>query len=602
MRRWVAAASLALFLCSLALTAPQDDSAGATQAQAPNVVQLVPAYRQANEIAVLVVEGEIDLMTLRSLERRVARAKEDGYKAIVIELDTPGGRVDAAREIVNLLKTDAPVNTVAWVNPDAFSAGTLIALSCREVVVHPNATWGDVAPIAIDLTGLRQMHPAERAKMEAPLRADMRDAARRYGYDEKLTESFVAVGIELWMLENTRTNERIFVDRNEYKTLFGEEPPQQITPATPPDSGTAPISRPDIRPWHDPNAAPIDDNLTDEERAARQEEEIERAQTLKSTRPDVSRLDPGDWTLVKQVVANDQLLTLKAGESIEYGLAAAVIRNDQELCAFFGTANLDPATDLRRYRESWSEKLVRYLISGWVRAILGAIFIIALFLELAAPGLGVFGAVAGASLLVLIGAPYLAGLADVWEIVLILVGMGLLAVEVFVIPGFGIAGVAGIICMFIGIIGSFVSGSVMTEEGQSELLTGIGAIVASLFGAGVGLWLLSRYIYDFPVFKRVILSATTDSASSVIEREGVSHAVVASPAVSDIKVGDTGVAETSLRPAGRATVNGRLYDVVTGGEWIEQGATVAGEADRFVPDRGRTARVRMRNEPDHRRV
>ena len=152
--------------------------------------------------------------------------------------------------------------------------------------------------------------------------------------------------------------------------------------------------------------------------------------------------------------------------------------------------------------------------------------------------------------------------------------MVLLGIEIFVIPGFGIAGVAGIICMFVGVIGSFVSGSIMTEEGQGELLTGIGAIVASLFGAGVGLWLLSRYIYDFPLFKKVVLSATTDSASSTIERDGVAAVMTSSPAVTDIKVGDTGITETSLRPAGRATINGRLYDVVTPGEWIEAGATV----------------------------
>jgi len=573
--RWIAAWSLSLLLCSFALAKPQgrtDGQEGSGSAgPASNVVQLVPAHRQANEIAILTIEGEIDLMTQQSLERRIEEATADGYTAIVLEINTPGGRVDAARNIVNLIKNDAPVNTVAWVNPDAFSAGTLIAISCKEVVVHPNATWGDVAPIGFDLTGLQQMHPAERAKMEAPLRADMRDAARRYGYDEKLVESFVAVGIELWMLENARTNERIFVDRAEYLALYGEEPPQQITAATPPASGTAPFT---VRPFYDPTAPLLDDDKTDEERAAEQEREIERAQTLRSTRPDVARLDPTEWNLLKQIVSSDQLLTLKAGESIEYGLATAVIRNDQELCAFFGTANLDPAKDVRRYDESWSEQLVRFLVSFWVRVFLGAVFIIALFLELAAPGMGVFGAVAGLALLVLIGAPYVAGLADVWEIVLILVGMALLAVEIFVIPGFGVAGVAGILCMFVGVIGSFVSGSVTSEEGQAELLTGIGAVVASLFGAGVGVWLMSRYIYDIPVFKKVILSATTDSASSAIERDGVSHAVTASPAAAVIRPGDTGVAETSLRPAGRATINGRLYDVVTAGEWIESGAMV----------------------------
>ena len=71
----------------------------------------VPAYRQANKVAVLTVHGAIDGITLRSLERRVRQARDDGADAIVFDIDTPGGALDATLDICHLIRTDAPANT-----------------------------------------------------------------------------------------------------------------------------------------------------------------------------------------------------------------------------------------------------------------------------------------------------------------------------------------------------------------------------------------------------------------------------------------------------------------------------------------------------------
>lgn len=526
-----------------------------------------PGHRQADNVAVLTVHGEIDGVTLRSLERRVAAARKEGFEAIVIDLDTPGGRVDSARDIAHLLKHDAGVNTVAWVNPNAFSAGTLIALACREIVVHPDATWGAAAPIRLDQLGqLIALPAAERAKIEAPMRVDLVDAARRLHHDERLVQAFVSVGLEVWMLENTKTGERVFVDRPEYKRVFGDDPPDEIAPVTPPPSGQ-PLPPP-LPFFH---ALPDELNqfsgLSDEEREQKMKEQIESAQVLPESRDPLTAADRKDWRLVGQVVANDELLVLKAGESIDYGLAQATIRNDQELAAYFGT----DLAHIRRFNESWSEKLVRALVSFWARAVLIVIFVLALLIELAVPGMGLFGATAAAALLLLIGAPYLAGMAQWWEILLIFVGMGLIAVEIFVIPGFGVAGIAGVLCLLLGVVGTFVSGDVSSAEGQSELLSGIGTIVIGLFAAGVGLWLLSKHAYDIPLFRRFILIATTEAASNV-PGPGLLGAMAASGR--QIVDGDIGIAETDLRPAGRAVFDGRLVDVVTPGEYIPAGMKV----------------------------
>jgi len=525
----------------------------------------VPGYRQADRIAVLTVEGVIDEITLVSLERRIADAKEGGYGAVVIDLDTPGGLVGAALDISHLLKNDAPVNTVAWVNPEALSAGTLISLACREIVVHPDAIWGDCAPIwGAPLGVLIEMPPAERAKIESRLRAEVVDAARRHHYDENLVQAFISVGIELWMLENADTGERIFVDDAEYERVFGEEPPQQKASAVPPASG----QRRTIVPWLSDLVAPAElyeqEPMSDEEI----EETIQRAQTRPPARDPLTADDADEWRLLGQVVASDELLTLKAAESIDYGLAQAIIRNDEELKAYFG------AEDLVRWNMSWSEHLVRFLVSTPVRGVLIVIFILGLFLEMAAPGMGIFGALAGTALLILIGAPFIAGMAQWWEIVLILIGIGLIAAEIFVIPGFGVAGISGVLCLLVGVVGTFVSGDVTTVRGQDQLYTGVIATVVSILAAAVGVWILSRYVYEFPLFKRLILTATTEAASGGEESAPILRAMGPAQAESPVAVGDVGVAQTDLRPSGRARFDGRSVDVVTVGGYIMAGAAV----------------------------
>src|SRR5688572_14695508 len=197
------------------------DSGGATAPVA------VPAFRQANNVAVLTVHGMIDHVTLASLERRMKQARSDGADAIVLDIDTLGGEMTATLDICNLLKdrNDTPPNVVAWIHPKAYSAGTIIALACREIVVAPGSTFGDAAPINILGT---QLSPTEREKVLAPLRTEIIDSARRNHYDEKLVQAFIVLGQELWMIENISTAERTFVDRAEYRTVFGSDPPQQF--------------------------------------------------------------------------------------------------------------------------------------------------------------------------------------------------------------------------------------------------------------------------------------------------------------------------------------------------------------------------------------
>lgn len=558
--------AVSLLLQGVALGA-QDESTRSADTAGADVPTAVPAFRRAERVAVLSVHGVIDQITLMSLERRVKEAIEQGAAAIVFDIDTPGGRVDSARDIEHLIKNDAGVNTVAWINTDAFSAGTLIALACREIVVHPTATWGDCAPIAIGTAGLIAMPAAERAKQEGPLRASVVDSARRNGYDERLVEAFIAVGVELWMLENTDTGERIFVDRAEYRRVFDEEPPQNITSATPPGSGRGQ----QVLPFFDQH---LRDTMLDGPAPTEEQmrESIEEAQRLPSPRKLLTSADRDDWTLISQVISNDKLLVVDSRDSINFGLANATIANEQELKAFFG------ATTLTRMDESWSEQLVRFMISGWVRTLLILLFVVCAVIEFALPGTGVFGIVAAVTLLLLIGAPFLAGMAQWWEILLIVGGMALIAIEVFILPGLGVAGVSGVVCVLVGVVGTFVTGDVQSVQGQNELYVGLAATAGGIIAGGIAIWLLARHLYDAPFFQKFILSGAG-------EHEAAAAAAVAASSSSTAHVvqpDDSGTADTDLRPSGRAFINGRMIDVVTSGGYVKAGTRVVVTAvDRY---------------------
>ena len=531
--------------------------------EAPASPTATPAYRQANTVAVLSIRGVISQVTLRSLERRVRLAERHGAEAIVLEIDTPGGAVLATLDILHLIRTEAPTNTVAWINPKAYSAGTIIALACREIVVVPDAAFGDSAPISM----LGPLPQAERAKQEAPILTEVIDSARRNHYDEKLVQAFVSVGIELWFIENQETGARIFVDREEYGLVFGDEPPDQITPVAPPSPKPGDQAIPQvvhrIAPWFE-QFAPVDTMPVDPEELKRQ---IEFEQDLPSSRPVLTEADRGKWTLLKQVVSNDRLLVVKPAEAIAYGLAATVIANDEQLKAYFG------AQTLLRYDRSWSESLVRFLTNPIVMGVLIFIFVVCLLIELAAPGLGVFGATAVISLLVLIGAPWLAGMAQWWEIVLIMLGLLLVAAELFVIPGFGVAGISGALCLLVGLVGTFVSGDLRTPTGQSELVVGLVATLTSLFAAGVVLWLVTKQMETLPILGKLVLKTELGAADRG-EGAGLGLLEAMGQARRALELGDLGVAATDLRPAGRARFEGRPVDVKSVRTYIERGTPV----------------------------
>lgn len=592
-------------------------SPGATPAPA---YRSVPAYRQASNVVIITIQGEVDGVTTRSVARRLQEAKALNADAVVFEIDTFGGQAAAALEICQLIK-DSPVPlTVAWIHPKAYSAGTFIALACHEIVVSPRAELGDAAPV---LPGLIPIPDAERAKIESPFLAEVVESARMGGkYDERLVMSFVAVDMELWFIEHVETGERRFVDRTEYIKIFGEEPPDtgriQASgglPGAPADSEPGPQGSGENADELPPApvggqpagpgggrigkyfGGPVMPSPLEQEGLSAEDRDrlIEQQQTLPSQRPVFTEADRGQWRLLEPVVDKNTLLTLSAPQALRYGIATATILNDQELMAYFGSTQ----TPIR-LNQSWSESLVQVLTSMPVRIVLLILFLIGLLWELTTPGIGAPGTMAAIALVILLGAPALAGLAGWWEVMFVIVGIGLIAVELFVLPGFGVIGGAGLLMLGVGFIGSFVSpdpgGGILatSEQSQRELMQGLVTLILGLFGLGVAAWFGARHIERLPMFSKLVLTNSladdddriTRSPASLRESAGgdplIAAMAPASGAALRPVVGDVGVALTTLRPVGRAEINGEVYDVEAGRGTIDPQTPIrVHKVDRF---------------------
>lgn len=536
----------------------------ARQATAPAATspQAAPAYRQANTVAVIALHGPIDAITVPSVERRLAKAVSAGAQAIVIDLDTPGGEVPAALDLCFLIKSRFPANTIAWINPQAYSAGTIIALACREIVVAPNAAFGDAAPIMAPLGVLINMPAAERGKIESVLLSEVVDSARRNHYDEKLVQAFVAVGHELWMLQNVDTGDYLFVDAAEYQLVMGEEPPRAGGSRPSPPAGAGRLL-PDFNPQFGSAPRATERPSSAEESAAQQQFDSLRP----SARPKLTSDDRGKYKLIMQVDSDQRLLTLQSSEAIFYGLARQTIANDTELAQYFA------ATSVLRFDETWSEHLARFLMSTPVRGVLIVIFLVCLFVEIATPGVGVFGIAAVVALLLLVGAPAIMGLSQWWTVLAILAGIILVMLEIFVIPGYGVTGVLGVACLLAGFVFTFVSGDLTSAEGQRELWTGIGTTIVSVFAAGIGMWFVSRQLESIPFMKRLVLTAEIATPAGGPDRPvGLLEAMGATGRV--LQIGDQGIAATDLRPVGRGMFDGRMVEVHSVGGYVTKGSLI----------------------------
>ncbi|MFQ5890447.1 MAG: nodulation protein NfeD [Gemmatimonadota bacterium] len=135
------------------------------------------------------MSGTIELGLAPFVERSLEEAAEAGAGAVVLDIDTPGGRIDAAWEIIDAVR-DSPVPVYAFVNRRALSAGAMIALSARGLYMRPGSTLGAATPVTGE--GKRASE-----KMVSAMRSEFRALAEERGFDPRLAEAMVDESVEV---------------------------------------------------------------------------------------------------------------------------------------------------------------------------------------------------------------------------------------------------------------------------------------------------------------------------------------------------------------------------------------------------------------------
>ncbi|MBN2317340.1 MAG: hypothetical protein JXM79_25680 [Sedimentisphaerales bacterium] len=159
---------------------------------------------------IIVCKGDIDDGLYKSIRRRTEMALDAGVKYLIYEIGTYGGLVKSADDISKYLILDVGkrAHTVAYVTTEAISAGAMISVSCRDIIMRENTTIGDCAPIMIG----GKLEGVEREKMESFTRAAFMRAAEANNYPEALLKAMVTMQTKVYKVKNLQTGEDEFFE------------------------------------------------------------------------------------------------------------------------------------------------------------------------------------------------------------------------------------------------------------------------------------------------------------------------------------------------------------------------------------------------------
>ncbi|MBL7077992.1 MAG: hypothetical protein ISS31_11045 [Kiritimatiellae bacterium] len=431
----------------------------------------------AGPVYVIPIKGMIERALVYVVRRGVNQAVRDNASAIILDMDTPGGRLDACEEIMHLL-ADLDATTYTFVNTDAISAGAIIALSTDHIYMEPGGRIGDAMPIMmspIPMGGAQEIPDGLKEKAISPTVALIRSAAQRKGHDANLAEAMV---------------------RPEYEYKIGDD---VICP---------------------------------------------EGQLLTLTSQDAERL-----------VGEDQHPLLSSG----------TVKNMDALLEIIGHGGKEPIVVTSSAAEDIARMIDGFPLSG----ILMAAGLLCLYIEYKTPGFGVFGLTGMALLAVWFWGHHVAGLAGMGEVLLLLIGIALLFVEIFLIPGFGITGIAGITCILTALVLAMVQhypgqpwyqpASINPRQVQDMILN-LGGGLLLTFVSGI---LLGRYLPATRPFQKLMLN------KAVSADDGYQAS-----APTDDLLGMTGTAETAMRPAGIGVFGDRRLNVIAHGEFIDKGDAI----------------------------
>jgi membrane-bound serine protease (ClpP class) len=281
-----------------------------------------------------------------------------------------------------------------------------------------------------------------------------------------------------------------------------------------------------------------------------------------------------DRVVIEGVTEEGQVITFTTSEAIKNNYCEAEVASIRDIIE----KNNIYDYELINYELNGTEKIIAFFLNPVVSGLLILVITGGIFFELQTPGVGFPLAAAGVAIILYLVPYYLTGLAANWEIGVLILGIALIALEVFVIPGFGIAGISGIaavVCSLIFIMlgnDNFNFDLVPAKEIQQAAIV----VLLGIFSSIVLLFVLGYRLTTSKMFSRVAL--VTEQKSD--------QGYVATSYTKEL-IGSEGIAVTILRPSGRVEIEEEIYDAYTRGEYIEKGEKI-----RVVSQEGTSLKVR----------
>lgn len=284
-----------------------------------------------------------------------------------------------------------------------------------------------------------------------------------------------------------------------------------------------------------------------------------------------SSAEPDQWETVQPVLETRQEKFFMANgrRAVELHVADGLAADRKALGERFHLT-----TGFQVMESTWVDTSVYVLNTPFVTGLLFVVGLVALYLEFSAPGIGVGGFVSAICFAIFFWSRFLGGTAGWLEVVLFALGVGFVAMELFVIPGFGFSGVTGLLLMVASIVMAGQDFVVpRTAADVDSLRNSLVVVVCSGIAFCLAAFGLSRHLGSLPVFSRLVLSPPVSDDDRPLGEKG-QPADVPPPNRFGLQVGDWGVAESALRPAGKVMFGERYLDAVTDGSFVSAGEQV----------------------------
>jgi len=475
----------------------------------------------------LEVKGAIDGTTLKFVRSGVLQAQVAKADLLVVQIDSPGGGAVESMEIADLLAQVNWAKTVALIPREATSGGALIALGCEYIVLQPGATIGDIGVIQLDPTMMAFRYAP--AKIRSILVAKARALCELHGRSPDLAEAMI----------------------DEYAVIYRQkDAPNQFKLVS--------MGTPDGDPQADKPRRPVRPPANANEQA--------QGQAVNGV---VAREElEGGWQLIAETRPG-RFLAVPDRRAAELGISQGSVLDRKDL-----EEQISVTGDWQKRTYGFTDSVVDFLNNFWITGLILAVGIIALFIEISAPGISVGGLVALLCFSLFFWSHFAGGTAGWLEVLLFLLGVVFLLAELFVIPGFGVAGIMGVSLVGASLIMACLDFLYPTNDSQWQDLgwTVLTVSASGVFGL-LGVLAVINYIGSIPALNRLALAppemADLKSQDKKNGGQNGESNVATFGRAAGLKVGDEGRTESVLRPAGRARIEGRSIDVVADGKFIE---------------------------------